>query len=159
MSLNDTSGGMESAAPPTRDCAGDVVEKHCVRGEKAGARKMGREPRWKGSRRSWRAQRWGMEHDMVICACWVGCCDCGLWILFRRWIASNGFSVHVIIYILSGSRVLAKVSFYCLFGISYHDLDIIHYALNCSAMIFESIVSRKFDVEFLLLHASIARGC
>lgn len=69
MSLNDTSGGMESAAPPTRDCAGDVVEKHCVRGEKAGARKMGREPRWKGSRRSWRAQRWGMEHDMVICAC------------------------------------------------------------------------------------------
>lgn len=118
MSLNDTSGGMESAAPPTRDCAGDVVEKHCVRGEKAGARKMGREPRWKGSRRSWRAQRWGMEHDMVICACWVGCCDCGLWILFRRWIASIGFSVHVIIYILVASRFLPR--FHSIVCLEYH---------------------------------------
>jgi hypothetical protein len=76
--LNDTSGGMEIAAPPIRDCAGVVVEKHCVRGENAGARKMGKEPRWKGSRRSWRAQRWGMENDMVI-ARLCRTLRCGLW--------------------------------------------------------------------------------
>lgn len=53
------------AAPPTRDCIGDEVEKHCAReGEKAGVRKRGNEPRWKGSRRSCRAQRWD-RHDMV----------------------------------------------------------------------------------------------
>lgn len=62
-SLNDTSGGMEIAAPPTRDCAGDVVEK--ARGENAGARKMGNELRWEASRSSCRAQRWGIEADMV----------------------------------------------------------------------------------------------
>lgn len=44
--LNDTSGGMEMAAPPIRDCAGVVVEKHCARdGEKAGVRKRGIEAR------------------------------------------------------------------------------------------------------------------
>ena len=99
-SLNDTSGGMESAAPPIRDCAGDVVEKHCVRGENAGARKMGREPRWKGSRRSWRAQRWGMEHDMVTCACLVGCCVADFGFCSKMGYL-NGFSVHVIIYMIS----------------------------------------------------------
>lgn len=45
-SLNDTSGGMVIGAPPTRDCVGDVVEKHCERDEeKAGARKTGSELR------------------------------------------------------------------------------------------------------------------
>ena len=29
--FNDTSGGTEMAAPPTRDCIGEVVEKHCAR--------------------------------------------------------------------------------------------------------------------------------
>lgn len=57
-----------------------------------------------------------------------------------------GFSVHVIIYILFVSKVLAKVSSECLFGISYHDLGIINYALDCGAIIFECIMSRKFDV-------------
>lgn len=42
---------------------------------------------------------------------------------------------------------------------SYHDLSIINYVLNYSAIIFESIVSRKFDVGLFLLYASILRGC
>lgn len=97
-----TSGGMVIAAPPTRDCAGDVVEKHFVRGvENAGARKIGSELRWRGSRRSWRAQRWG--NDMMG-AFLVVCC-----------FADFGFcrrygSVHVTIYIIS-------VSFWSDFGL------------------------------------------
>lgn len=63
--LNDTSEGIEMGAAPTRDRAAEVVEKHCARGgEKAGVRKRGNERRWKGSRRTCRAQRWG-RHDMV----------------------------------------------------------------------------------------------
>ena len=95
MSLNDTSGGIEIGAPPTRDCAGDVVEKHCVRdGEKAGARKMGSEPRWKDSLKSWRAQRWGNDMMARVFGCLLlG----GLWILSPMIL--NEFSVHVTIYI------------------------------------------------------------
>lgn len=64
--VNDTSGGTEMAAPPTRDCAGLVVEKHCTRaGENAGVRKRGNELRWKCSRMSCRAQRWG-RNDMMF---------------------------------------------------------------------------------------------
>lgn len=83
-------------APPIRDCAGDVVEKHCVRdGEKAGARKMGSEPRWKDSLKSWRAQRWG--NDMMA-RVWLLAALCGLWILSQM--IPIGFSAHVTIYIL-----------------------------------------------------------
>lgn len=30
MKLSETSGGIDIEAPPTRDCAEDVVEKHCA---------------------------------------------------------------------------------------------------------------------------------
>ena len=58
---------MESAAPPTRDCVGEVVEKHCVRWEeKAGARKTGRDPCFKGLRDSCRKQLWARDRDMAV---------------------------------------------------------------------------------------------
>lgn len=93
--MNDTSGGIVMGAPPIRDCAGDVVEKHCVRdGEKAGARKMGSEPRWKDSLKSWRAQRW--DNDMMA-RVWLAALG-GLWILSQM--IQIRFSAHVTIYIL-----------------------------------------------------------
>lgn len=68
MRLNDTSGGMEMAAPPTRDRAGEVVEKHCARsGEKVDVRNRGTESRLKDSRRSCRAQRWDKCDMMLGC--------------------------------------------------------------------------------------------
>lgn len=67
MNFRVTSGGMESAAPPTRDCVGEVVEKHCVRWEeKAGARKTGRDPCFKGLRDSCLKQLWARERDMAV---------------------------------------------------------------------------------------------
>lgn len=65
--LSETSGGIETAALPIRDCAGDEVEKHCGRWgrEKAGVKKVGkalwpREFRARGLK-----QAAGTAHDMV----------------------------------------------------------------------------------------------
>jgi hypothetical protein len=63
--LRETSGGTEIAAPPTRDCVGEVVENDCVR-EKAGARKIGKEPCLRGLRDSCLKQLCVMEQDMVV---------------------------------------------------------------------------------------------
>lgn len=67
MKFSETSGGTEIAAAPTRDCAGAVVEKHCVRWgrENAGVRNVGKAPCLNEVRENCLKQLWGMEDDMA----------------------------------------------------------------------------------------------
>ena len=67
MNFRETSGGMAIAAAPTRDWVGEVVEKDWVRGscEKAGARKIGKEPWRRGPRVSCRRQLCVRNPDMA----------------------------------------------------------------------------------------------
>ena len=54
------------AVPPTRDCIGEEVEKHCGRcGRKAGANKVGKALCLRGVRNSGLKQAWGMALDMM----------------------------------------------------------------------------------------------
>lgn len=67
MSFKVTSGGTETGAPPTLDCGGEVVEKHFVRNgwEKAGTRKVGRDPYRTGLHRSCVKQRFETAQAML----------------------------------------------------------------------------------------------
>lgn len=67
MNFSETSGGIDIGAPPTRDCAGEVVEKHCAhRGcENAGTRKAGSDVFRTGSRRSCLKQLRDTAQDIV----------------------------------------------------------------------------------------------
>jgi hypothetical protein len=67
IKFRDTSGGIDIGAPPTRDCAGDVVEKHCARSgcERAGTRNEGTALFRRGSRISCLKQLRDSAHDMA----------------------------------------------------------------------------------------------
>lgn len=73
MNFRETSGGIDTAAPPIRDRVEDVVEKHCARGgrENAGARKTGTEFGFDDVRTSCRQQLVDSGHDMVVLL-WFG---------------------------------------------------------------------------------------
>jgi hypothetical protein len=65
--FSETSGGTDTADRPTRDWAGDEVEKHCGRWgwEKAGVKKAGKALCLREVREKCLKQVWGMAHDMV----------------------------------------------------------------------------------------------
>lgn len=66
IKFRDTSGGIDIGAPPTRDCAGDVVEKRARSGcEKAGTRNEGTALFRRGSRISCLKQLRDTAHDMA----------------------------------------------------------------------------------------------
>jgi len=67
MNFSETSGGIDTGVLPMRDCAGEVVEKHCARRgcENAGTRKAGSELLLTGPRRSCLKQLRDTAQDMV----------------------------------------------------------------------------------------------
>jgi hypothetical protein len=71
--LKLTSGGIDTGAPPIRDRAADVVEKHCALNgwESAGTRNVGTDFDRIGSRRSCTRQRCEAAQDMVDAGCFL----------------------------------------------------------------------------------------
>lgn len=66
--MSETSGGTDMAALPTRDCEGEVVEKHCGRWEwkREGVKRVCRPFARNGVREKCLKQAWGMEEDMAM---------------------------------------------------------------------------------------------